>query len=70
PSIVQAGLDPSNLPQSDPSAMNFGANAQKAWKDIWGCGQGIGAIGQVQGTADWVAQLKQEYAQARARVLG
>jgi nitronate monooxygenase len=66
PSIVQAGLDPSNLPQSDPSAMNFGAGAQKAWKDIWGCGQGIGVINKVQSTAAWVAQLKREYAQARA----
>lgn len=44
PSIKAAGLDPSNLPVSDPSTMNFGGDAKKAWKDIWGCGQGIGAV--------------------------
>jgi nitronate monooxygenase len=44
PSIRAAGLDPENLPESDPSKMNFGGDAKKAWKDIWGCGQGIGAI--------------------------
>ena len=70
PSIRAAGLDPDNLPESDPSKMNFGGGAQKAWKDIWGCGQGIGAIDKVQTTADLVAQFKREYAQAKARVLG
>jgi NAD(P)H-dependent flavin oxidoreductase YrpB (nitropropane dioxygenase family) len=44
PSIRAAGMDPDNLPESDPSKMNFGGDAKKAWKDIWGCGQGIGAI--------------------------
>jgi len=68
PSIRAAGLDPENLPQSDPSKMNFGGDKSKAWKDIWGCGQGIGAITRVQSTAEFVAQLKREYAQARARV--
>ncbi|MEY4977129.1 MAG: hypothetical protein RIQ97_2324 [Pseudomonadota bacterium] len=68
PSIVAAGLDPDNLPESDPSKMNFGGDAKKAWKDIWGCGQGIGAITKVQRTADLVAQLKREYAAARARL--
>jgi len=69
PSIRAAGLDPDNLPESDPSKMNFGGDAKKAWKDIWGCGQGIGAITKVQKTADLVAQLKREYAEAKARLL-
>ena len=68
PSIRAAGLDPQNLPESDPSKMNFGGDAKKAWKDIWGCGQGIGAINAVVSTAERVAQLKAEYAQARARL--
>ncbi len=69
PSILAAGLDPENLPVSDPSKMNFGgAGAAKAWKEIWGCGQGIGVINKVQGVAEYVAQLKREYAQARARL--
>jgi len=68
PSIKAAGLDPANLPVSDPSAMNFGGDAKKAWKDIWGCGQGIGAIDAVLSTADLVAKLKQQYAAARARL--
>ncbi|MDD5335287.1 MAG: nitronate monooxygenase family protein [Rhodoferax sp.] len=69
PSIRNAGLDPEHLPESDPSKMNFGGDKSKAWKDIWGCGQGIGAISQVQSTADYVAQLKREYASARQRLL-
>ena len=68
PSIRAAGLDPDNLPESDPSKMNFGGDAKKAWKDIWGCGQGIGAISSVQTTAEFVAQLKREYQEARARL--
>jgi nitronate monooxygenase len=68
PSIRNAGMDPDNLPKSDPSKMNFGGDKTKAWKDIWGCGQGIGAITQVQTTADFVAQLKREYAVAKARI--
>jgi nitronate monooxygenase len=68
PSIRAAGLDPANLPESDPSKMNFGGDKSKAWKDIWGCGQGIGAVTKVQTTADFVAQLKREYADARARL--
>ena len=68
PSIRAAGLDPDNLPESDPSKMNFGGDAKKAWKDIWGCGQGIGAIQSVQSTADLVAQFKREYQAARARL--
>jgi nitronate monooxygenase len=68
PSIKSAGLDPSNLPVSDPSTMNFSGDAKKAWKDIWGCGQGIGAVDAVVSTADFVAKLKQQYAVARARL--
>jgi nitronate monooxygenase len=48
--------------------MNFGGDAKKAWKDIWGCGQGIGAISKVQPTRDLVAQLRREYVEARARI--
>ena len=68
PSIKAAGLDPDNLPESDPSKMNFGGDAKKAWKDIWGCGQGIGAIDKVVPTAELVARLKREYAAARSRI--
>ena len=68
PSIRNAGMDPANLPVSDPSAMNFGGDKSKAWKDIWGCGQGIGAIDKVQSTADFVAQLKREYLEAKAKL--
>ena len=68
PSIRNAGLDPDHLPESDPSAMDFAGDKTKAWKDIWGCGQGIGAVSQIQSTADYVAQLKREYASARARL--
>jgi len=68
PSIVAAGLDPDNLPESDPSAMNFGGDAKKAWKDIWGCGQGIGAVTAVMSTADLVARLAREYREAKARL--
>jgi nitronate monooxygenase len=69
PSIRAAGLDPEHLPESDPSKMNFGGDAKKAWKDIWGSGQGIGAITKIQSTADFVAQLKREYREARERLL-
>ena len=68
PSIRNAGMDPANLPESDPSKMNFGGDKTKAWKDIWGCGQGIGAIHEVQSTADFVAQLKRQYADAKERI--
>ena len=68
PSIRAAGLDPENLPESDPSKMNFGGDAKKAWKDIWGCGQGIGAINAVVSAAERIAQLKKEYQEARARL--
>jgi nitronate monooxygenase len=68
PSIRAAGMDPDNLPESDPSKMNFGGDAKKAWKDIWGCGQGIGAINAVTSTAELVGKLRCEYEAARARL--
>lgn len=68
PSIRAAGLDPEHLPESDPSQMNFGGDAKKAWKDIWGCGQGIGAVTAVVPVATRIAQLKDEYQRARARL--
>jgi nitronate monooxygenase len=68
PSVRKAGMDPDNLPESDPSKMDFGGDKSKAWKDIWGCGQGIGAINKVQSTADLVAQFKREFAEAKARL--
>ncbi|MGQ9426056.1 NAD(P)H-dependent flavin oxidoreductase [Gilvimarinus sp. F26214L] len=68
PSIVRAGLDPDDLPESDPSKMNFGSGRNKAWKDIWGCGQGIGAVKQVVPAADLIARFKREYAEAKERV--
>ena len=68
PSIRNAGMDPDNLATSDPSKMNFGGDKTKAWKDIWGCGQGIGAIDKVMPTGEYVARLKREYLAARARV--
>ncbi len=68
PSIRNAGLDPENLPESDASKMNFGGDAKKAWKDIWGCGQGIGAVKAVLPTADLVARLQSEYETAREKL--
>lgn len=71
PSIVNAGMDPDNLPESDPSKMNFGSGGNtgaKAWKDIWGCGQGIGAIKKVGPAGDLVDTLVAEYEAAKARL--
>ena len=68
-SIRNAGLDPDNLPESDPSKMNFGGDAKRAWKDIWGCGQGIGAIREVVPARDLIARLALEYETARKRLL-
>ncbi len=67
-SLATAGLDPDNLPASDPSAMNFGSDKPKAWKDIWGSGQGIGAVDGVVPAAALVARLTREYTAARARL--
>ena len=72
PSIEAAGLDPDNLPESDPSKMNFGSGGNqeaKAWKDIWGSGQGIGAINSRQSTADYVDQLEREYEAALEHII-
>ncbi|MFN3212263.1 MAG: NAD(P)H-dependent flavin oxidoreductase [Henriciella sp.] len=67
PSIARAGLNPNDLPESDPSAMNFGSGGNqeaKAWRDIWGCGQGIGAVQSRMSTAAYVDQLEAEYVAA------
>ena len=65
PSVALQGLDPDNLPTADKTAMNFGAGKGKAWRDIWGAGQGVGLIDDVPSTADLVARLRDEYAGAR-----
>ena len=69
PSIRSAGMDPDSLPESDPSKMNFAGDKTKAWKDIWGCGQGIGVIDKVQSTADLIAQFKREFEDAKRRLI-
>lgn len=71
PSIKAQGLDPDDLPQSDPSKMNFagGSAKPKSWKDIWGCGQGIGAVKSIVRTGELVERLEREYAAARRRLL-
>jgi nitronate monooxygenase len=71
-SIQNAGMDPDALPNGDPTQMNFasgeGERSAKAWKDIWGCGQGIGPIRDVVSVAERVARLRQEYAAAKTRL--
>jgi nitronate monooxygenase len=64
-SIAAAGLDPDNLPESDPSKMSFGSGSTKAWRDIWGAGQGVGAVDAVLATAELVARLEAEYRAAK-----
>ncbi len=71
PSIKAAGLDPDQLPESDPSAMSFGSGGSedsKAWKDIWGCGQGIGAVKDIRPAAAIIDRLDQEYKQAKEKL--
>jgi nitronate monooxygenase len=69
-SIVAAGLDPQNLPVSDPSKMDFGGGAAaKAWRDIWGCGQGIGTVREVVTVAELVERLRREYDGAKRALL-
>ena len=71
-SIEKAGLDPENLPESDPSKMNFGSGGNtkaKAWKDIWGSGQGIGTVKKVGPVEDMVARLESEYVAAREALI-
>jgi nitronate monooxygenase len=70
PSIVAAGLDPDNLAPVDKSSMNFGSGRTKAWKDIWGAGQGVGNIDDAPPVRELVARLGREYQAARARMLG
>ena len=67
-SIVNAGLDPDHLPESDPSQMNFGSERVKPWRDIWGSGQGVGAVREVVPAAMLIARLRGEYQAARARL--
>jgi len=72
PSIEAAGMDPNNLPESDATKMNFGSGGNtgaKAWKDIWGCGQGISAVKEVPTAGELVERLVREYDAAKARVL-
>jgi len=71
PSIVAAGLDPDNLPESDPSKMQFGSGGSgksKAWRDIWGCGQGVGTLHDIPTAGELVERLTQQYNAARARL--
>jgi nitronate monooxygenase len=70
-SIVASGLDPDNLPQGDLKTMDFGggSSAKKAWRDIWGSGQGIGAIDRVRPAGEYVAELIREYEEAKAELL-
>ncbi len=71
PSVIAAGLDPENLPTSDPSKMNFGSGGNtkaKAWKDIWGSGQGIGLVKDVVPAGELVARLGREYREARDKL--
>jgi nitronate monooxygenase len=67
-SIVNAGLDPEALPESDKSKMSFGSGSAKAWRDIWGAGQGVGMMDDVPTVAEMVARLTAEYQAARARL--
>ena len=67
-SIVAAGLDPDNLPEGDVRTMDFGGGAAKAWRDIWGSGQGIGAVSRIQPAAAFIAVLSEEYALARSEL--
>jgi nitronate monooxygenase len=68
PSIVAAGLDPERLPHADKTSMNFGSTRVKAWKDVWGAGQGVGSIDEVLPVRDIVARLEREYQAARAEL--
>ena len=71
PSVVAAGMDPNNLPEGDKATMSFqsgGISKAKAWKDVWGAGQGVGAVKTRMSTADYVAQLRREYEEARVKL--
>jgi nitronate monooxygenase len=71
-SIIAAGMDPDNLPVADPSKMDFGAatSGAKAWKDIWGAGQGVGAVKAIEPVSALIDRLAAEYAAAKARICG
>jgi len=70
PSIVAAGMDPDNLPESDPSKMSFGTDESgerarpKAWKEIWGSGQGVGSVGKIVPAAELIGRFRREYDEA------
>ena len=70
PSIVAAGMDPDNLPESDPSKMSFGTDESgerarpKAWKEIWGSGQGVGSVGNIVPAAELIGRFRREYDEA------
>jgi nitronate monooxygenase len=70
PSIVAAGLDPDHLPHADKTSMDFGSTRVKAWKDVWGAGQGVGCIDDVPTVRELVARLRSEYQEARAALIG
>jgi nitronate monooxygenase len=73
PSIKAAGMDPDNLPESDPSKMNFGSTENtdaKAWRDIWGCGHGIGAVKELLPAKEVISRLEREYQTAQKRIAG
>ena len=70
-SVTRAGLDPENLPESDPSKMNFGSNRPaKAWKDIWGSGQGVGSVHRIEPVAAMIDRLERDYKAAKAQLVG
>lgn len=69
PSIAASGMDPDNLPEADKSSMSFGSGDSKAWRDIWGSGQGIGCIDNAPPAAELISQLCQEYATAKTELL-
>jgi len=69
-SVIAAGMDPANLPEGNVKTMDFGTDKVKAWKDIWGSGQGVGAVKDVVPVADLVSRLVSEYETARERLLG
>jgi len=68
PSIRTAGLDPDALPESDPSKMDFSGDGKKSWKDIWGCGEGIGVVNEVMHAKDFIDRLEKEYIAAKDRI--
>lgn len=68
PSIIAAGMDPDDLPEGDPGAMDIGSGATKAWRDIWGCGQGIGVIDRIHSARNFILRLEQEYQAVRSQI--